>query len=308
MSSTSYAADMNQAAQNNQSSNALSAGAAKAQSQAAQAISADQTIALLSPDQTEAQQESIGASVNTSGTNPSGKPGASKAQDVSNAGGETSKAQAGKTDNSKADPQSSEVKQDPLPDQSSAVASDAPAPKQELAQTANNDASSLTITPSQPQTATQIAATSHDQTAQTTAQSTALQVSSLAVEISAKSLSGAKQFDIRLDPPELGQVDVRLSIDATGKVSAHLSADQPQTLHLLQKDAPSLTRALRDAGLNVSQNGLNFSLRQQSGGQTGASQGQGKARSFTVIANNSIEATPVANYRGLVDGRLDIRV
>ncbi len=70
----------------------------------------------------------------------------------------------------------------------------------------------------------------------------------LAVEIAAKSQSGAKQFDIRLDPPELGRVEVRLSIDATGKASAHLSADQPQTLDLLQKDAPTLTRALRDAG------------------------------------------------------------
>ena len=39
----------------------------------------------------------------------------------------------------------------------------------------------------------------------------------LAVEIAAKSQSGAKQFDIRLDPPELGRVEVRLSIDATGK-------------------------------------------------------------------------------------------
>jgi flagellar hook-length control protein FliK len=311
--SPSYGADMNQAAQNNPSSNPHSAGAAKAQSQAAQVMAADQTIALPSTDPTDALPETSGASVNTSGTiaglpgaNPSGKPG--KAQDVGVAGGETSKAQAGRTDDSKADAQSSDVKQDPLPDQSYAVASDVPASKQELAQTANNDTSSLTITPSQSQTATQTAAPSHDQTAQTIAQSTTLQVSSLAVEISAKSLSGAKQFDIRLDPPELGQVDVRLSIDATGKVSAHLSADQPQTLHLLQKDAPTLTRALRDAGLNVSQNGLNFSLRQQSGGQTGASQGQSKARSFTVNANNSIEATPVANYRGLVDGRLDIRV
>ena len=59
-------------------------------------------------------------------------------------------------------------------------------------------------------------------------------------------------------------MEVRLSIDATGKASAHLSADQPQTLNLLQKDAPALTRALREAGLDVSQDGLNFSLRQQS--------------------------------------------
>ena len=133
----------------------------------------------------------------------------------------------------------------------------------------------------------------------------------LAVEIAARSQSGAKQFDIRLDPPELGRVEVRLSIDAMGKASAHLSADQPQTLDLLQKDAPALTRALRDAGLNVSQNGLNFSLRQQPG-DAGTNHNQnrgGNGRSFTLSATTSLDATSAnATYRGQANGRLDIRV
>jgi flagellar hook-length control protein FliK len=133
----------------------------------------------------------------------------------------------------------------------------------------------------------------------------------LAVDIVAKSLGGAKQFDIRLDPPELGRVEVRLSIDATGKASAHLSADQPQTLTLLQKDASVLTRALRDAGLDVSQNGLNFSLRQQSGQDSGAgaSPGRRSGRGLSLTATTSIEATAAsAAYSGPADGRLDIRV
>lgn len=134
----------------------------------------------------------------------------------------------------------------------------------------------------------------------------------LAVEIAGRSKSGAKQFDIRLDPPELGRVEVRLSIDATGKASAHLSADQPQTLSLLQKDAPVLTRALRDAGLDVSQDGLNFSLRQQSensSGNAGNNGRRGSARSFPLSASLSIEATAgSAAYRGIANGRLDIRV
>ena len=119
-------------------------------------------------------------------------------------------------------------------------------------------------------------------------------VPALAVEIAARSQSGAKQFDIRLDPPELGRVEIRLSIDATGKASAHVSADQPQTLDLLQKDAPTLTRALRDAGLNVSQNGLNFSLRQQQGdaGASGNQNRGGNGRSFTLAAVSNIDATP----------------
>jgi flagellar hook-length control protein FliK len=133
----------------------------------------------------------------------------------------------------------------------------------------------------------------------------------LAVEIAARSQSGAKQFDIRLDPPELGRVEIRLSIDATGKASAHLSADQPQTLDLLQKDAPTLTRALRDAGLNVSQNGLNFSLRQQPG-DAGAGNNQsrgGNGRSFTLAATSNVDATSTsAAWRTQASGRLDIRV
>ena len=130
----------------------------------------------------------------------------------------------------------------------------------------------------------------------------------LAVEIAAKSLSGAKQFDIRLDPPELGRVEVRLSIDAAGKASAHLSADQPQTLDLLQKDASVLTRALRDAGLDVSQNSLNFSLRHQNqDGNAHHGNARTVARAMALNASHSIEATPTsASWRG--DGRLDIRV
>ena len=102
-------------------------------------------------------------------------------------------------------------------------------------------------------------------------------LNNLAVEIAARSQSGAKQFQIRLDPPELGRVDVRLSIDATGKTEAHVTADHPETLSLLQKDSSTLTQALRDSGLDVSQRGLNFSLRGQNsqGGNDNGGQGRG---------------------------------
>lgn len=134
----------------------------------------------------------------------------------------------------------------------------------------------------------------------------------LAVQIAAKSQSGAKQFDIRLDPPELGRVDVRLSIDSNGKAQAHLTADQPQTLELLQKDASGLTRALRDAGLDVSQNGLNFSLRGQNGNQadTGMGGRSGRRTGIPVDTLKRLEpgSLAAAQWRGPADGRLDIRV
>lgn len=134
----------------------------------------------------------------------------------------------------------------------------------------------------------------------------------LAVQIAARSQSGARQFDIRLDPPELGRVDVRLSIDQTGKASAHLSADQPQTLDLLQKDSSSLSRALRDAGLDVSQNGLNFSLRQQagenSGGNATGSRLRGRSTSLHAIATPAVTAGAASFNRASAPGRLDISV
>lgn len=141
---------------------------------------------------------------------------------------------------------------------------------------------------------------------------TANTVGALAVAIAAKSQSGNKQFDIRLDPPELGRVEVRLSIDASGKAQASLSADQPRTLDMLKTDAPVLTRALRDAGLNVAQNGLNFSLRgqdRQNGNSGGFTPRSGRGSRVSLTAISTIGAVQgAANYQGPADGRLDIRV
>jgi flagellar hook-length control protein FliK len=136
---------------------------------------------------------------------------------------------------------------------------------------------------------------------------TAPNLNSLAVEITAKAQSGAKQFDIRLDPPELGRVEVRLSIDATGKAQAHLSADRPQTLELLQNDAPALTRALRDAGLDVSQSGLNFSLKNQqqnSGGNNSAGQSNydgAAAGSADLVLETNSGGSAYTSGAGLLD-------
>jgi flagellar hook-length control protein FliK len=196
------------------------------------------------------------------------------------------------------------------------AAQPAPAQPAPQSQTANNPASNSGQTlhgiaaPSAPASSAAPADTS--QAVHVAAQTTPTpNVSALAVQIAAKSQSGARQFDIRLDPPELGRVDVRLSIDATGKAQAHLTADQPQTLDLLQKDAPVLTRALREAGLDVSQNGLNFSLRDQAGANAnaGSGGGQGRSRVTSLQAIKSIDAgTSTATWRGPIDGRLDIRV
>jgi flagellar hook-length control protein FliK len=121
---------------------------------------------------------------------------------------------------------------------------------------------------------------------------------SLAVTIAAKSQDGLKQFEIRLDPPELGRVDVRLSVDDAGKAQATLTADRPQTLQLLQADASQLTRSLKDAGINLADSGLNFSLRgqnQQAGGDGGNGASSQRGRALSVRALAGIDAVSQAS-------------
>lgn len=86
----------------------------------------------------------------------------------------------------------------------------------------------------------------------------------LPIEIGLRALAGARQFDIRLDPGELGRVDVNLSISDTGEVSAKMVVDRVETLHLLQRDARTLERAFEQAGLKPSDAGVDITLRDPS--------------------------------------------
>jgi flagellar hook-length control protein FliK len=134
-------------------------------------------------------------------------------------------------------------------------------------------------------------------------------IGALAAAIAAKSAAGSKTFEIRLDPPEMGRVDVHLTVDNDGKAHALLTADRPQTLELLQRDSQNLERALKDAGLNLSNNSLNFSLkgegRQGDGG--GASMARTRSLTSAVVARAEAANASEINF-GSATGRLDIRV
>ena len=95
----------------------------------------------------------------------------------------------------------------------------------------------------------------------------AVPIDGVAVEIAAKASEGMHSFEIRLDPPELGRIHVRLEVDRNGELTSRVMADRQDTLDLLRRDAPQLERALNDAGLRTSNNGLQFSLRDQGQGQ-----------------------------------------
>lgn len=136
-------------------------------------------------------------------------------------------------------------------------------------------------------------------------------IGALAAAIANKSLNGARTFEIRMDPPELGRVDVHLTIDRDGQARASLCADRPQTLDLLQRDSQSLERALKDAGLDLSNNGLNFSLkggdRQGDGG--GASVAHTRSLQAVAVAQgDAVSASDSIASLAPNSARLDIRV
>jgi len=136
-------------------------------------------------------------------------------------------------------------------------------------------------------------------------------IDGLAVAIAANATRGIKHFDIRLDPPELGRVDVHMSVSRDGKAEALLTADRPETLELLQRDSKTLERALKDAGLDLSNNSLNFSLKgqQRQGDGGGASMARMRSLSDAVVARAEAAnaSTPIWSHAP-GSARLDIRV
>ncbi|WP_244471630.1 flagellar hook-length control protein FliK [Methylobacterium sp. ARG-1] len=141
----------------------------------------------------------------------------------------------------------------------------------------------------------------------------AVPIGQVPMTIGLRSLAGSSEFQIRLDPAELGRIDVKLEIDkARGAVTTHLVVERPETLAMLQRDAGQLQQALSQAGLDPSGGGLNLSLRSDGNAQGGAGGGQGDAprNGQAAWAQDRAEApqetAPTRWLRGY--GGLDIRI
>ncbi|MBI1264008.1 MAG: hypothetical protein GC187_04655 [Alphaproteobacteria bacterium] len=135
-------------------------------------------------------------------------------------------------------------------------------------------------------------------------------VQTLAAQIMRRQAEGVRVFDIRMDPPELGRVGVRLELGQDQRVKAMLTAERPDTLQELQRTARDLERALAEAGLDLAQNGLSFSL----GGERGDHDGRGFGEPRGVRSAVEIDAprpgAPVTALYGFALARaagLDIR-
>jgi flagellar hook-length control protein FliK len=140
------------------------------------------------------------------------------------------------------------------------------------------------------------------------------EMQTLALHIAARSAKGDSKFTIRLDPPELGQIDVNLSVNSHGHAQAVLAVEKPQTLDLLLRDAPTLEKALKDAGLELGGN-LSFSLKEE--GQQGFAhddQYSPPAKTLELVpteapkAQAALNASLVEQLYGLRTARLDITV
>jgi flagellar hook-length control protein FliK len=173
------------------------------------------------------------------------------------------------------------------------------------AKTNSDGVANFGISPANAATPTQVTATSG------TVAPTAVPVAGLAVAIAARAKAGSNQFDIRLDPPELGRIDVRLDVAGNGQVTSHVTVDRADTLQLLQSHQPQLERALEQAGLKTADNGLQFTLRDQSFTGQNSNNGGAPAPAAQLIVPDAdlppIQSTQIYSRYGLGSG-LDIRV
>ncbi len=103
-----------------------------------------------------------------------------------------------------------------------------------------------------------------------------------------------------------------MEVGHDGRVNAVVTADNKDTLDMLQKDSRELERALQQAGLQADSGSLSFNLRGQNGDGRDAepSFAHGPGVSDTDEAMAEAPAAPaLAGYEGGLrpDGRIDIR-
>ncbi len=101
---------------------------------------------------------------------------------------------------------------------------------------------------------TQTAPTSPDETSESFTRFVASRLRSATFQ------GGQTQFDVRLDPPELGRVDIRLIAGDKSIDSLILSFENQSTLDYFRQDRESLNTTLQEAGFDTDKNNISFEL------------------------------------------------
>lgn len=101
---------------------------------------------------------------------------------------------------------------------------------------------------------------------------------------------GGMSFELRLDPPELGQVNIKLEVNSEGGVRASIAAETPAALADLMRNARELERALQSSGLDLEDRGLTFDLNERGAGQNPQDRDQPRGRSRLADTETSTPA------------------
>ncbi len=121
----------------------------------------------------------------------------------------------------------------------------------------------------------------------------------ITVAINKNVVKGLNNFSIRLHPVELGQVDVRLEFMADGRMHAAMTVENEKTLTMLQRDQGTLEKALQDAGINLSNKNMDFSLMKQSDQNKGQ-----KFAGFNGSADNENSQNEMSNVASMQEVRM----
>jgi flagellar hook-length control protein FliK len=123
------------------------------------------------------------------------------------------------------------------------------------------------------------------------------------------------RISVRLHPAALGKVEVKLEVTPDRAVTAIVTAERPETLDMLARDARILQRALEEAGLHTDSNSLSF---HHNDGNRGAAQqfaerpAAARAEMVGDPAAQSADAgapdSEPRNRRATHDGLLDVEV
>ena len=137
----------------------------------------------------------------------------------------------------------------------------------------------------------------------------------IAVQIQKGFGAGADKISIKLHPEHLGRVEVKLEVGKDGHLVAAISADRPDTLQMLQRDARILQQALNDAGLQTDSSSLSFMLRGDGSNQTlpedrgsGNAQGPGDVNLANLPAEDVAASNVAYGVNVAGNGHVDITV
>lgn len=130
-------------------------------------------------------------------------------------------------------------------------------------------------------------------------------VDQIKVVITRAAKAGLDKVQIQLKPAELGRIDVKLEMSEDHKVRVTVTADNKETLALLQSDSHTLERTLNDAGLRTDAANLHFNLRSESDAREAQNgqQGQNRASNQNGAEGTAEDTAPEYDYAAAARSR-----